>query len=253
MNKAMLIQKLESYRLHNFDQYGPTLPELSESFVLAWIFHDHLIEGRSLNPEEIQAALNHQDHLFPSYYRPLMEDIRMYRQAIEMVWNWGYQGESTLTLNHLKALHKHLLQHEPKEAGQFRPNSPVHRDYHQEICNPSQIPSLLKVFFEETQNFETETQDTLAYAAYLHHRLMHIYPFKRQPGIVARLFTNQFLFSHGYPPLIIASHEKGVYFDALSSHDYYALSQLFYKSTARFLDIQPQFLKSKSVFQHVAG
>ena len=253
MNKAMLIQKLESYRLRNLNQVGPTLPQLSESFVIAWIFHDHLIEGRSLNPEEIQAALTHQDEMFPSYYRPLMEDIRMYRQAIELIWNWGNQGSNALTLNHFKALHKHLLQHEPKEAAQYRSNSPVHRDYHQDICNPSRVQSLLKDFFEETQLFETDTQDILAYAAYLHHRLMYIYPFRRQPGLVARLFTNQFLFSHGYPPLIIASHDKGEYYDALSSHDYYALSQVFYKSVGRFLEVQPQFLQNPSSIHHVAG
>jgi fido (protein-threonine AMPylation protein) len=252
MNKAMLIQKLESYRLHNLNQVGPTLPQLSDSFVTAWIFHDHLLEGRSLSPEEIQGALSHQDHLFPSYYRPLMEDIRMYKQAIELVWNWGNQGTSTLSLSYFKALHKHLLQNEPKEAARYRPNSPVHRDYHQEICSPHRVKPLLKDFFENTQVFDTETQDTLAYAAYLHHQLMHIYPFRRQPGLMARLFTNQFLFAHGYPPLIIASHDKGRYYDALSSHDHLALSQVFYKSVARFLEVEPQFIQH-SLNQHAVG
>ena len=88
MNKAMLIQKLESYRLHNLNQVGPTLPQLSDSFVVAWIFHDHLIEGRSLSPEEIQGIDTPRSYI-SSYYKPLLEDIRMYRQAIELVWNWG--------------------------------------------------------------------------------------------------------------------------------------------------------------------
>ena len=84
-DKTSLINQLECYRIQNLNKRGKVLPELSDSLVMAWIFHDNLLEGRSLNPEEIQGAILHEDQQFPSYTRPLLEDIRVYERAIDCV------------------------------------------------------------------------------------------------------------------------------------------------------------------------
>ena len=248
-DKSAMIQKLEEYRLQNMDHRGTLLPDLTERFVMAWIFHDNLLEGRSLNPEEIQSALRRNDHLYPSYVRPVLEDIRLYERAIDMIWQWSYQGHEYLTLNRLKSLHKHLLQFEPKEGARVRTNSPVHRDYHQEICTHTAVPKLLQELFRFIQNFHVDTQEVIMFAAELHHRLMYIYPYRRQPGALARLFTNQFMLSHGYPPIILASHERGAYYDALSHHDHSVLGQLFYKVMWRFLEVSPTMITDPEVAQ----
>ena len=98
----------------------------------------------------------------------------------------------------------------------------------------------LRSFFAEVHQFDVNTEDVLSYAAQLHHRLMFIYPYRRQPGNLARLFTNQFLLSHRYPPIIIASHERGAYYDALTAYDAGPLTQLFYRSAWHILDSLPQ-------------
>ncbi len=237
--KADLIKQLETYRLSHTSARGRTLPERSEKLIAAWIFHDNHLEGRGFNPSELQAALRHEDHLQPSYVRPKLEDARSYGRAIEMICEWSVEGPEGLTLSRLKELHKQLMQYEPKEGARLRLNSPVHRDYHQEICAHGQVSRLLTELYQEAQRFDPATQDILSYAAYLHHRIMHIYPFRRMPGALARLFTNHFLMAHGYPPVILPAHERGEYYDALASYDHQELSKMLYRAAWRMLEILP--------------
>lgn len=234
-SRAKLIESLESYRQANKCDGGFTLA-LSERVIMAWIFHDNLLEGRTFKPEEIQVAIRREDHLMPSYLRPLLEDIRCYESAIHMVCKWAKDSELNLNLSHLETLHRHLLQTEPNEGAKVRKNSPVHRDYHHDICSHREITKRLNMLFEESKQFDVRTDDVLGFAAHLHHQLMYIYPYRRQPGTLARLVTNQFLIMHGYPPVILASHERGAYYDALSSHDCATLAQLFYQAAWRYLD-----------------
>jgi len=237
--KADLIQQLETYRLSHMSAQGRTQPARSEKLMVAWIFHDNHLEGRSFNPIEVQAALRREDAQHPSYVRPLLEDVRAYERAIELMCEWSVEGPQGLTLARLKALHKQLTQYEPKEGARFRLNSPVHRDYHQEICAHGQVSRLLSDLYQEALAFNPATQDAVSFAAYLHHKLMHIYPFRRMPGALARLFTNHFLMAHGYPPVIIPSHERGEYYDALAAHDHQPLAKQLYRATWRMLEILP--------------
>ncbi len=234
-NRASLIEALERYR-RKFLKQAQDERYFSERVLMAWIFHDNLLEGRTFKPEEIQIAIRNQDQQLPSYLRPLLEDIRQYEQAIEMISTWAQDGQEAFSLDHLKELHHHLMAQEPKEGARIRKNSPVHRDYQQEICHHRQVKTRLKLFFEESQRFDVHSDDVLSFAAHLHHQLMYIYPYRRQPGIIARLLTNQFLIMHGYPPMLIASYERGHYYDALASHDCSSLAQLFYQAAWRYLD-----------------
>lgn len=234
-NRAQLIESLERYRQEHKSRVNMDFI-LSERVIMAWIFHDNLLEGRTFKPHEIQAALRGQDHSQPSYLKPLLEDIRSYRDAIDMVCAWSTEGVGSFTRANFDKLHKHLMACEPKEGAKVRKSSPVHRDYHQEICAPREVEPRLKALFEESLGCNVEVDDVLAHAARLHHQLMFIYPFRRQPGTLARLFTNLFLMMHHYPPLILASHERGTYYDALASHDHLNLTQMFYQGAWRYLD-----------------
>ena len=234
-NRATLIESLETYRQSIGHQADPS-QDIDDRVLMAWIFHDNLLEGRTFKPHEIQAALKGDDQSMPSYLRPLLEDIRSYRLAIKMVTRWASEGESSFHRDHLDVLHRHLVQHEPAEGAKLRKNSPVHRDYHQKICSPREVTKRLNALFIDMKRFNVEVDDVLSYAARLQHQLMFIYPFRRQPGVLARLFTNQFMMMHNYPPLILAAHERGLYYDALASHDHSALTQLFYQAAWRYLD-----------------
>ena len=243
-DKASLIKHLEQHRLRTLERASAERV-IPDQLMMAWIFHDNQLEGRSLNPDEIRVAIYDRDQERPSYLRPLFEDIRVYRDAIQIAWDWGSQGPDQLSLTNLKALHKHLLQYTPQEGAKQRLNSPVHRDYHQPICGHTAVGGLLKELYKEVAAFDPETQEVLSYAAYLHHQLMYIYPYRRMPGALARLFTNQFLLSHGYPPIIIPAHERGAYYDALAAADHQALAQIFHQAAWRILEILPQMQVSQ--------
>ena len=234
-SRAQLIESLERYRQERRARSNREFV-LSERVMMAWIFHDNLLEGRTFKPHEIQAALHCQDHSMPSYLRPLLEDIRSYQNAIEMICTWSEEGLRTFCRENFDNLHRHLMNSEPKEAAKVRKSTPVHRDYHQEICSPREIEPRLKALIEESLECDVDVEDVLACAARLHHQLMFIYPFRRQPGTLARLFTNLFLMIHDYPPLILASHERGAYYDAIAAHDHLPLTQLFYQGAWRYLD-----------------
>ena len=52
-------------------------------------------------------------------------------------------------------------------------------------------------------------------AAKAHYQLLHIYPFPRQSGKVARLVMNLLLLRQGYPPVILPATQRQRYYDAL--------------------------------------
>ena len=235
--RAQLINSLEMYRQDRLCE--PHLAPIDERVMMAWIFHDNLLEDRCLQPEYIQVALKREDHKLPSYLKPLLEDIRIYEDAVHMVMYWAQEGPSGLSVARLEELHRHLLQHEAKEGARVRRNSPVHRNYQQKICAHTSVSEQLHELFLEMSSFDVELEDALAYAARLQHKLMFIYPYRRQPGNLARLLTNQFLLAHRYPPLVIASHERGAYYDAIAAHDAAPLTRLFYQSMWHMLDTLP--------------
>ena len=170
---------------------------------------------------------------------PILEDIRIYQDAIQMIHMWAEEGPEGLTVSRMRCLHEHLLQHEPQEGARVRRNSPVHRNYQQQICAHTQVPERLDQLFEELSHFDAHNDDVISYAAQVQHKLMFIYPYRRQPGSIARLITNQFLLAHRYPPIVVASHERGTYYDAVAAHDATSLTHLFYQSMWCMLDILP--------------
>ena len=104
-DNTRLIQRLEKYRM---SQKGQSLI-LTEKLTAAWIFHDHLVEGRTFNPEEIMAALRGDDDQFPSYFSPLFNDIRDYAEALEWIIEWSEEGPSGLSLERFESLHRREL------------------------------------------------------------------------------------------------------------------------------------------------
>jgi Fic family protein len=54
-------------------------------------------------------------------------------------------------------------------------------------------------------------------ASKAHYQLLHIYPFPRHSGKVARLVMNLILMRAGYPPVVIHSTERQRYYEALRS------------------------------------
>lgn len=229
-----LIHELELYRI----AHPPLSPiELPQEAIAAWTHHDNMLEGRIFHPQEIQAAFQNNDAQYEAYLSPLLASIRAYREAIEYTWQQGTRvGPAALSINTLKHTHR-LITRDPKDkGGQYRRTSPVHRDYYQRICAAERIaPSLKKLIEHIEQNFD-QAFDPILFVADVHRQLMEIYPFRRNPGLVGRLWTNLLLLSRGYPPAILPGLKRRDYYDALCQPDAEALAVLYREGIRRFLE-----------------
>jgi Fic family protein len=202
---------------------------------MSWIHHDNMLEGRLFRPEEVLDALVGEDGTMDRYLHPLMEEIRRYRDAIRLVWELAHGGDDAVNLESLKAIHRILTPRSKDRGGLYRQTSPVHRDYYQPICTADKVPYHLRKLFEFIRSECDEACDPVSFAAEVHHRLMFIYPFRRNPGTTARLFTNLLLMSRGYPPAIIPGNLRSEYYEALYSNEPADLARIFRISVQGFM------------------
>lgn len=230
------IRALEHHRALTLARRTPQPEQLSDQVVMSWIHHDNMIEGQLFKPAEISAALAEDDESVDRYLVPLMRAIRRYRDVIRFVWSRAHEGTDALTLDNLKTIHRMQTPDPRDRGGLYRRTSPVHRAYYQKICAAEKVPYQLRKLFEDLRASFGEAKDPVAVAADFHRRLMHIYPFRRNPGTTVRLFTNLLLLSLGYPPAIIPAHGRAAYYNALCRPDSVALADIFRQSIAVFLE-----------------
>jgi Fic family protein len=62
-----------------------------------------------------------------------------------------------------------------------------------------------------------KTMHPVRVASKVHYQLLHIYPFPRHSGKVARLVMNLILMRAGFPPVVIHATERQRYYEALRS------------------------------------
>lgn len=230
------IRALELHRTRYAAAEPPVNPPLEPSVLAAWIHHDNMLEGTLFRTEEIQVALAGKDREHDPYLVPLLTSIRRYRDAVEFIWQAATTGRAAVSLGNLKAIHK-LLTNDPKDkGGQYRRTSPVHRDYYQRICAAEKVPYHLRKLFDYIEAECDEACDPVLFAADVHRQLMEIYPFRRNPGTTARLFTNLLLLSRGYPPAIVPGGRRREYYDALCKPDAAALGGLYREAVSLYLD-----------------
>lgn len=231
-----LIQSLERHRAAIKQRTQEADLKLSDAFLISWIHHDNMLEGVMYRPQEIAMALSKRDRDLPKYLEPLMEEIRRYSKAIAFVVKSAGRNCEVATSATLRKLHL-MLTWDPKDwPGQYRKTSPVHRDYYQAICGPSKIPELLERTLRTCIQGVDGACDPIAHIAEMHHRLMHVYPYRRNPGTTLRLFTNLFLISRGYPPIILQAHQRDQYYKSLAQSKSDGLAELFAVSMSSYLD-----------------
>ncbi|MFN3200120.1 MAG: Fic family protein [Bradymonadia bacterium] len=233
---AEFIRSLEQHRALTLAHPTVPLPQLPLPILTSWIFHDNMVEGHRFTPTEIHQALTGDDQDLDRYLHPLMSRIRRYRDTVEFVRVQAARGQDGVTLDNLKAIHKRLTPNSADRGGFYRRTSPVHRDYYQKICGADKVPYHLRRLFEQIDAEWETTMHPVAFAAEMHRTLMHIYPFRRNPGTAARLFTDLLLMSRGYPPVIIPAQLRPEYYAALASPSSDDLIRIFQGSVQGFMD-----------------
>ncbi len=183
---------------------------------MAWIFHDAELEGTAYPAEELHAALTNQAVPPDSSLKPVYEEIRRYRDAIDFVQDQA-RKKAPVTVDLLR--HIFFLLHpedgDPK-AVKYRKDVPQHRLYFHEYADPEKIQYKVRHIVDWANDPEIrKTRSQLRIAARTHYDLMRVFPFAVDSGRVARLFLNFMLLRAGLPLAIISHSERQRYYDAL--------------------------------------
>lgn len=193
--------------------------EYQDRFDLAWIYHDSALEGVVYSMDELRAAIRDEVPADPSLI-PVYDEIRNHKGAIEMIREMASRRRFTITLEVIKKLFAQLAPEELEGKGppKYRKDMPLHRLYFHEISQPDKISYRMRHLVQWLSDPETrKTMHPVRMASKAHYQLLHIYPFPRHSGKVARLVMNLILLRAGYPPVVIHATERQRYYEALRS------------------------------------
>ncbi len=193
------------------------LAKFNQRFDMSWIYHDSALEGVMYTEEELRAAIDQHVVSDPALL-PAYDEIRQHKAAIELVRDLASKKKTPITLDTVKDIYCALAPEENETKGppRYRKEMPVHRLYFHEICVPDKIGPRLRTLVDWVNSPEAKrSTHPVRLAAKAHHEVLHIYPFTKHSGKVARLLMNLLLLRQGFPPVIIHSTERQQYYEAL--------------------------------------
>ena len=188
---------------------------------LSWIRHDSALEGVVYEITDLLRAMKGEAPTDAAAV-PVYDEIRQNKTAIDTVRTLSARKKLKIDLDVLKDVYVCLApdEVEGKKPPAYRKDIPVHRLYFHDIDAPDKIIPRLRQFVQWLNDDEVrETTHPVRLAAKAHFQLLHIYPFPKHSGKLARLVMNLILLSHGYPPAVIHATERQRYYDALKASD----------------------------------
>lgn len=192
------------------------LAKFNQRFDMSWIYHDSALEGVVYTEEELRAAIDQHVVSDPALL-PAYDEIRQHKAAIDLIREMAEKRKQPVTLDTIKRLYGALVP-DDDEKGQprYRKDMPIHRLYFHEIATPDKISTKMRQLIDWVNSPEARrATHPVRLAAKAHYQLLHIYPFPKHSGKVARLFMNLLLLRAGLPPVIVHSTERQQYYEAL--------------------------------------
>jgi Fic family protein len=185
----------------------------NEVYDISWIYHENGLEGVVLGYAEIRSAVDNKIisdvSLLPTY-----QDIKSQKACIDNIRDKALNKRFVVTIPYLQELHARLV-NDPKEAGVYRKDIPIHRTYFHEIAQPSKIEAGLTQVLNYLKASHGKELHPIELAANVHHRFMHVFPFSDYSGLIGRLLGNFVLIRHGYVPVVIHASDRQRYYEAL--------------------------------------
>lgn len=191
--------------------------DYQSKYDLCWIYHENALDGIAITPDEITEALACEITTNISQVSAYRR-VRNYRAAMEYITEKSQKADLVCTIDMLRDLHCILANGLDTGLGRFRRNSPVHRAYFQDICQPSKIEKILNEMLAMVNaEIKRPTMHPLELAGKVQFMFMEAYPFSSWSGIVGRFFTNMLLMQADYLPLVIHGHDRQRYYQAVAS------------------------------------
>jgi Fic family protein len=207
------------------------------------IYHDCALEGQVLSPEELDAAFNVRV-ISDASRTPLYNALRNHRAGFDLMRAVAAMPWHELTIELFKQFHQAFAADpEDGRAGRFRTETPLHRSYFHEICEPDKIaPSLRKLIAWMNDPAEAGQIHAVERAARFHRAFMHIFPYTETSGKIGRAVMNALLVHSGYLPAIVHATERQRYYEALRGKQQ-PLTTLVVESAAASLEAASRYLK----------
>lgn len=187
--------------------------QFQEMYDISWIYHENGLEGVVLTYPEIKSAVDNKIisdvSLLPTY-----ADIKNQKSCIDQMREKAKNRRFVVTVELLKSLHGTLV-NDPEWAGVYRKDIPIHRTYFHEIAQPAKIPQALVKCLDYLKARQGDDLHAIEFAANVHHRFMHVFPFSDYSGMLGRLLCNFVLVREGYLPVIIHASDRQRYYEAL--------------------------------------
>jgi Fic family protein len=193
------------------------LDDFRQKLLLSWVYHDNALEGIVLTYHELKCAID-QEIVSDVSLIPTYDEMRAHKTAIEHIYELSGKKRTPITLDVIKRIYAILT---PSVGDvklvRYRKETPLHRLYFHEIAPPEKISYRMRRLVEWLASPQAKNMNPIKLAAKLHYRLMHIYPFPKGSGKLARLVMNLLLLQHGYQPAIIHATDRQRYYDSLRS------------------------------------
>lgn len=94
---------------------------------------------------------------------------------------------------------------------------------------PEDVPLEIEELCDELTDIPDTGENIIKVAAYLHCKFENIHPFADGNGRVGRTLMNYYLLTHNYPPLVVRTETKDIYYKALDHYDQTGEIDLFVK------------------------
>lgn len=206
------------------------------------IYHDCALEGEVVSPEELNSALDPCAATDATNFA-LYTGIRKHKLAFEVCRQHAQQKTFEIT----EAVFKEFncifspMDVDPEIEG-FREEIPLHRTYFHEINQAAQIRDNMADLILWAIEEQEKSAHPFSFAARLHHRFMHIFPYPDTSGKVGRAIMNILLMRNGFLPAVVHATERQRYYEAIrNSHQDLAI--LLIDSEMASLDSAIRYLR----------
>ena len=187
-----------------------TAEYIEELNLVDWIFTSMRLDGSGIAKTSVQRILKGEFLI-----NVTVEDhslVGIYHDAIRLAHD---MAELDIELNETYLFRFYRALANPSEL-EYRRTNPVLFMLEYNPPHPSEIEEQMEILFQWLNEADFQSNPILR-AAYLHNKLVEIYPFETHSEAVARMAMYYELIRNGYPPVLLNLNESE-YYGAIKSY-----------------------------------
>ncbi len=187
---------------------------LNDEMRLFHTYHSDAIEGNTLTLQETKIVIEEGMTIGGKSLREHLEAAGN-AEAFDLI---GKLASDCRPLDHviIQEIHEIVTKGQLKDSGKYRTQNVRIAGAVKTPPTFSKIPQIMDNYLVTIRAMR---QHPLEVAGYVHHRFVEVHPFIDGNGRVARLITNLYLISEGYPPVILKKEDRKKYYAFLQKAD----------------------------------